>query len=839
MEKDDVELIQNVLAGDEAAFSALVKKYQKGIHALVWRKVGDFHIAEEITQDAFLQAYKKLASLENPSRFAGWLYVIADRLCRSWFRRRQPQNMQSLETTDEERLEDTAYANYVFEQREDRAVEHQREIVQRLMAKLPESERTAMVLYYLGEMNYEEISKFLGISPNTVKSRLQRARKRLRNEESIMSEILGSVSDRAGNDTTPSGNKNNEPAKGTESMENNRVQESMQWNLPEGVKARLGKGGIREIEYSPDGQFLAVASGIGIWIYDITARQETALLIEHTRLVTSIKFSPDGRILASGSSDGSIILWHRGTGTEAKLIADAELDNFDRSPMLAFSPDSKILASGRNETIRLWDAVTGKQKSILARDFGFVNNIAFTPDGETLVCSTWDGEIALWNVGSGKREKTFTTETDSAITVAFSPDGVLFARGSRKDGATRLYDLNTGEHKMTLSGSGEEWDVVYLAFSRDGKTIATSSDIDEAVRLWDVQTGEHRLTLIGNTSYISSLAFSPDGKTIAGGGGGDRAILFWDVHTGTPQYTFTGYTTFIEDFAFSSNGRTITSGYSDGTINLWEAATGRLIKTFSKFRDAMSNGAVQNIHFTPDGKTLAWGSGGMHLWDADTDENKMIFNRSEWGNHSLGISPDGKTIAIVFKDNLINLSDMSTGAHQMILSGHKDQVWTMAFSPDSSLLASTSDDNTIRLWDVHTGECKKILTLDSTWRNDVADWRIDSTWLGLAFSPDGQTLAGGGGEIILLWDIGTGEIKMRLTRPTHRVFNLAFSPDGKTLASGGFERYINLWDPHTGAHKKTLVGHTAWVRSVKFSPDGKTLASRSDDGTVLLWKINP
>ena len=81
MERDDVELIQSVLSGDETAFSILVKRYQKGVHALAWRKVKDFHIAEEITQDAFLQAHKKLASLKNPSQFPGWLYVIADRLC--------------------------------------------------------------------------------------------------------------------------------------------------------------------------------------------------------------------------------------------------------------------------------------------------------------------------------------------------------------------------------------------------------------------------------------------------------------------------------------------------------------------------------------------------------------------------------------------------------------------------------------------------------------------------------------------------------------------------------------------------------------------------------------
>ena len=118
--------------------------------------------------------------------------MIADRLCRAWFRKRQ-LHTQSLETTDEETLEETDYANYISEQREDIAVEHRRQIVQKLMEKLPESERTVTVLYYLGEMNCKEISKFLGVSPNTVRSRLQRARKRLKNEELIVQETLGSI----------------------------------------------------------------------------------------------------------------------------------------------------------------------------------------------------------------------------------------------------------------------------------------------------------------------------------------------------------------------------------------------------------------------------------------------------------------------------------------------------------------------------------------------------------------------------------------------------------------------------------------------------------------------
>ena len=96
MIKDDVQLIHGTLSGDETAFNTLVQKYQKSVHAHVWRKIGDFHFAEEITQDTFLQAYKKLATLRNPNRFAAWLYVIANRFCISWIRKKKP-TMQSLD----------------------------------------------------------------------------------------------------------------------------------------------------------------------------------------------------------------------------------------------------------------------------------------------------------------------------------------------------------------------------------------------------------------------------------------------------------------------------------------------------------------------------------------------------------------------------------------------------------------------------------------------------------------------------------------------------------------------------------------------------------------------
>ncbi len=191
--KEDVQLIHDILSGNDDAFNVLVQKYQKSVHALAWRKIGDFHYAEEITQDTFLQAYKKLSTLKNPHQFAGWLYVIANRHCINWLQRNK-SGTQSLKDTPMKELDRLTYERYISEARESEATERRYEIVQKLLERLPESERTVMTLYYLGEMTAKEIGNFLGVSVNTIKSRLRRARERLQaDQERLIQEVFSGV----------------------------------------------------------------------------------------------------------------------------------------------------------------------------------------------------------------------------------------------------------------------------------------------------------------------------------------------------------------------------------------------------------------------------------------------------------------------------------------------------------------------------------------------------------------------------------------------------------------------------------------------------------------------
>ena len=188
MKTSDFALIRRTLDGDQNAFTTLVTKYQKWVHTLVWRKTGDFHIAEEITQDVFLKVYKKLSTLKPSDHFTGWLYVIATRHCIAWFRKKRLPTT-SLDAMPVSELEEFCYTQYETELGEQTSHERQRDIVKRLLQKLPESERTVVTLHYLAEMSCEKISEFLGVSPNTIKSRLHRARKRLQQQEHLLHDV--------------------------------------------------------------------------------------------------------------------------------------------------------------------------------------------------------------------------------------------------------------------------------------------------------------------------------------------------------------------------------------------------------------------------------------------------------------------------------------------------------------------------------------------------------------------------------------------------------------------------------------------------------------------------
>ena len=863
MKNDDAKLIQRVLAGDDTAFSALVKKHQKPVHALAWRKTGDFHVAEEITQDTFLKAYQNLSTLKEPQKFAGWLYVIAVNYCKMW-KRKKRLSTQSLEETSSAELEKATYSGYVIAENERTTAEAQREVVKQLLAKLQESDRIVITLYYLGGMTYEEISEFLGVSVSAIKNRLYRARQRLKKEEPMIREALGNfqitpnltenimreishlkpvappnskplvpwviagstlavvflmlgvgsqylsrfqkpysfdaasemtvelieapivlnleskpnVRTQLGDVRTPSksdtGNQqpNDVSASVADAESEATDTDYSQWQLPEDAKFRLGKGNLHDIKYTPDGNRIAVATDIGIWIYDAQTGKELTLLTGHTRRVTSLGFPADGRFLASGSFDG---------------------------------------------TVRLWDIDSWKQTAVFAGHQAGIAAIAVSPDGKTVVSGdNWKGALILWDTETGEQLKRHTTYTDNLIrrlqisldkhrtltypngvvALAFSPDGKFFASGHR-DSILRLWDAETGRKLSTLREQ-KRGKIDGLAFSPDGKMLANSA-IDNII-LHTLQKGkpQSHLTIKHATHH---LVFSPDSKTLIGldwqsWRGENEDLHVWDTTTGKRlQSIYTKHTDQHEALAISHDGNTILTGSWDGTIHQWGTATGTYLSTF-----ATGHGrGASTLAFSEDGQTLIsvlvrWGHEDQKLfWDTTTGVQISVPDLKETSGKRSPNLPNRVITAKIDKDRKsIQVQEVATGREMYRITEHKGDIYTFAFSPDRKILASGSDDMTIRLWDAITGN--ELLTLP-TYTNQV---------FAVAFSPDGKFLAGGS-----VYDSQLGRSDL-----------------------------IRLWEIPSGRILTTFTGHTSTVRVLRFSPDGKTLASSGSDGTILLWDLD-
>ncbi|WP_079031804.1 WD40 repeat domain-containing protein [Streptomyces specialis] len=333
----------------------------------------------------------------------------------------------------------------------------------------------------------------------------------------------------------------------------------------------------------------------------------------------------------------------------------------------------------------------------------------------------------------------------------------------------------------------------------------------------------HRLT--GHNGPVEAAVHSPDGRTLVTIADNDGTVRLWDPATGVLQGSFDGHFDGVSAVAFTPDGHRLTTVHPDGTVRAWDLSTGRTAESGDRTPTEIPTGVrtetrgIATAAFAPDGRTLATATdddGTVRLWDTATGD-RLLTLKSTGPVETLVFSPGGDTLAIVGGGDTATLWNTATGEPGLTFGAAS----ALAFSPDGDTVATGTGDGTVRLWDSASGE--RLRTL-------VGEAPVSA----LAFSPDGATLATAAAGTVRLSDTATGRAGDTLTGHTGAVRALAFSPDGRSLASASVDATVRLWNATT-RRTTTLTGHTGRVNAVLFAPDGESLATAGADGTVRIW----
>ncbi len=583
----------------------------------------------------------------------------------------------------------------------------------------------------------------------------------------------------------------------------------------ERLSLNTSKPGV--LTFSPDGTRLAVATGEKVpdmvKVFDLATGKLTSTLAGHSQGIICLAFSPDGTRIVMGCPNG--------TATVSELTSGKKvftLNGHNRTVhSVAFSQDGKRIATGDDESVKLWDAVSGMPVQ------------------------------AVDSSGGSPRPLRLDNTGGSVSALAFSPDGRQLAGASAS--WLLVWDLTTPQRPPLRAGSGTVTRA--LAFSPDGRLIASPGTAND-VKVYDLgnvrdrnRTLTHVLTLKGHTLQVTRVRFSPDRRRL-GTTSLDKTAKVWDLTTGQDIFTVRGLAQFSTDF--SPDLWRVASAHEDNTVKVWNAASepGTVLTQVA--------GEVHDLAFSSDGKRLSAAVSRYGVprqgpiavsWDVSSGRADLLRARDGAPDpdadepdetRAAAFSPDGKRLALVRADGQgrlweVQLWDTATGTKGLTLKGgHTKRIAAIAFSPDGQRLATASTDQTVKVWDTATG--RDLLTLKGH----------TNTVRSVTFSPDGLTLASGTGgwehgktspEEVRLWDAQTGQHRATLSGHTGPVTSVAFSRDGKWLASGSWDRTVKLWDLAGKQEPRTLIGHLAGIAVVAFSPDGKRLASGSD--SLKLW----
>ena len=620
--------------------------------------------------------------------------------------------------------------------------------------------------------------------------------------------------------------------------------------------ARWGSGTLNAVAVSGDDRLLAVASSLGLYLYDAQS-MHLLDMIENPNWINHVSLSPDGKHAATTTWETTIQVWsldgvnEDGCPEGGCPLALTLEGHEDAVAATAFAPDGKTLASvSYDDSLRTWNLADGQELLDMEGHTGGAVSLAYSPDGALLASGDSAGVVRLWDAHTGDLLQEITPHSATVIDLAFAPggeqqSGYLLASVS-EDEKVILYDVSGADQGYALKerhtvGNGEagyyrvgfsadsallmasNWNsTVHIWQTEDGKLVTQleqdtdgitslamyhnsaqliAGSFDGTLIRWDYESGEQQVRLEDQGPLLDSLAFAPDGSGFAVGTD-DGGVQFFNPMDSTPLWETYEHDGTVQALAFSADSALLASGGADNDVRLWNVKDGAMLNDLQTESEVHSVAVHTNSDNAPAGgaRRTPGDPAARYLIAAGLDDGQILV----WG---AGASGQTKLIAT--------------------LEAHSSAVTALAFAPDGSYLISGSQDGRLRAWGTGDGSM-------------ISDIEIGHEGVrAVKFSPDGAQLVSAhvdsSAAIFAVGQEDTPPIQLNVDAGI--LYALAFTPDGQVLAAGADWSRVVLWNPQDGSLLSLLYGMNGAVTGVAFSPDGYLMVTVSFDGTIQIWGV--
>jgi RNA polymerase sigma factor (sigma-70 family) len=649
--------------------------------------------------------------------------------------------------------------------------------------------------------------------------------------------------------------------------------------LPAGAVARLGslrwRHPARVLVFSPDGRYLA-ATGNTTHLFDAHSGELRHVLAgpsshaffcpDNKTLITTpygapfamrfwdlstgkerrqIRVANAGSFQPSWSANGSLMACYSFQPPKGPVVSFVDMDSGKEirtweKPLggrsinrLALAPDGKTVALREQTTTYLFDVATRKELRRFTSPVGAGGQtvgtciVVFSPDGRRLMC-TENSSVRVWETATGKSVHHFTGIPGGAVAVAASPNGRFLAAGAEQ-GMVSLWDLATGRLIRAFDASGCGMPVYLLAFSADSKRLATQAHMLQSIRLWEVASGRELPSAETPATPVAGLAFGPAGKRVVTADA-EGSVWLWDTATGKLRRRFPGTSALGLNHPMSTailpGGQTLVRGAYESEVVSWDLQTGKRLHTGKREGKVptidSSLGAELYPECSPNGRTV------VAVFPGE------VKRRIE---PPAGRGPPPPPTIVHW--TMIGLWDAPTGKMTRAFRVDAEHLRRVALSPDGRLLAGRGrlPEDLAKTW---------LFVWDLARGRELRRFEIPALdgWNPVAFSADGRTLLSGlhhsaaeKKTSFYFWEVATGRQRaaVECALETRSAWLTSFA--GERLAALAIEEKVYLVDPLTGKELRRLDGHLGWVDRLEFSSDGKRLASGSRDTTTLVWEV--